>query len=289
MEKKLSVRKIIKQALKEDIGTGDITTALCIPPKKKGKATIFSKQKGVLCGIDIAKEIFKTVDASLKFRSFKSDGRSFKTHEKIVQISGALSSILTAERVVLNFLSLLSGVATHTRKFTDEVKGTRAKIRGTRKTTPGLRVLEKYAVRTGGGTNHRSGLWDAVLVKDNHLKSNGMIHKGKINNKKVANAMAVIRKAVKSEIEIEVENMNEFKEIIKYKPDVVMLDNFDIKETQKAVQFRDKYFPGVKLEASGGVDIHKVKKIAETGVDFIAVGSITHSSESIDFSLEVDE
>ncbi len=289
MEKKLSVRKIIKQALKEDIGTGDITTALCIPPEKKGKATIFSKQNGVLCGIDIAKEIFKTVDSSLKFRNFKNDGRSFKTHEKIVQISGALSSILTAERVVLNFLSLLSGIATHTREFTDEVKGTRAKIRGTRKTTPGLRVLEKYAVRTGGGINHRSGLWDAVLVKDNHLKSNGMIHKGKINNKKVKKAMVVIRKAVKSEIEIEVENMNEFKEIIKYKPDVVMLDNFDLKETEKAVQFRDKYFPGVKLEASGGVDIHKVKKIAETGVDFIAVGSITHSSESIDFSLEVDE
>lgn len=287
--KKDIIRKIIKKALEEDIGKGDITSFFCVKPNKKIKAVIFSNEKGVLCGIDLAKEVFKFLDPSVGFKKLKKDGDNIKKGNRIAEIKGKAFSILSAERTALNFLSLLSGVATYTSLFVEKIKNTSAKIRDTRKTTPLLRVLEKYAVKVGGGANHRQGLWDGILIKDNHLRAAEIIKNKKIKEKEIAKLFNIIRKTTSFEIEVEVENLYQFKKIIKHKPDIILLDNFTLPQIIKAVDFRNKFFPQVKLEVSGGVTLENVKKIAQTGVDFIAVGSITHSPKAVDFSLEVDE
>ncbi|RKY40596.1 MAG: carboxylating nicotinate-nucleotide diphosphorylase, partial [Candidatus Omnitrophota bacterium] len=197
-------------------------------------------------------------------------------------------NILTAERTALNFLSLLSGIASYTYKFVKKIEKTKAKIRDTRKTTPLLRALEKYAVRVGGGFNHREGLWDGILIKDNHLRAAGIIKNKKIDKKKILEMFKMMKENTSLEIEIEVENLSQFRKVIACLPDIVLLDNFSFPQIKKAVVFRDKFFPQVKLEVSGGINLDNVEKIACLGVDFIAVGSITHSPKAVDFSLEVD-
>lgn len=283
------VKEIIRKALEEDIGDGDITSFFCVSPERKTKGIIIAKEDCLLCGIDITKEVFKTVNYSLKFKKLKKDGELVNKNEVIAEIKGEAISILKAERVALNFLSMLSGIATHTREFVEKVKNTPVKIMDTRKTTPALRILEKYAVRVGGGVNHRKGLWDGILIKDNHLRVSGIISGGKFNENNLKKIIEIIRTNTKYEIEIEVENFQELKRIIKYNPDIILLDNFSLKQIMKAVKFRNHYFPRVKLEASGGINLYNVERIAKTGVDFISVGSITHSPQSIDFSLEIDE
>ena len=283
------IRKIVKKALEEDIGKGDVTSFFCVKPEKKVEAVIFSNEKGILCGIELAEEVFKSLDPSLNFKKLKEDGDRIKKGDEIARIKGKALSILNAERTALNFLSLLSGVATYTSLFVEKIKNTSAKIRDTRKTTPLLRALEKYAVRVGGGINHRQGLWDGILIKDNHLRAAEIIKNRKIKEKEIAKLFNIIRKTTSFEIEVEVENLYQFKKIIKHKPDIILLDNFTLSQIIKAVDFRNKFFPQVKLEVSGGVTLENVEEIAQTGVDFIAVGSITHSPKAVDFSLEVDE
>ncbi|HDN86237.1 MAG: carboxylating nicotinate-nucleotide diphosphorylase [Candidatus Omnitrophota bacterium] len=287
-EKKLA-EELIRRALKEDIGKGDLTTSLCVSSSKKSKALILAKDRGVLCGIEIAKKVFKLLDPSLKFRNFKNDGDALTKEDRVAQIIGKATSILTAERTALNFLSLLSGIATYTRKFVDRIKDTKTKIMDTRKTTPTLRVLEKYAVRVGGGFNHRRGLWDGILVKDNHLKASKIVYKRRVNIKRLKQVFSLIRSKTDHKIEIEVESFEEFKKVVFIRPDIVLLDNFNLKAIRKSVEFRNKFFPDIKIEVSGRVNLGNVKKIAKLGVDFISVGSITHSPSSLDFSLEINE
>lgn len=282
------LKKLIRDGLLEDIGRGDVTTSFCVSLRKKSKAVIFAKERCLLCGIKVAREVFKAVDSSLRFKELKKDGEKAHKGEKIAEIKGKAINILKGERLALNFLALLSGVATYTRKFVERTKGTKAKIMDTRKTTPTLRVLEKYAVLIGGGINHRKGLWDGILIKDNHLRAGDIISGSKFNGRSLENTLGIIRNNTRLEIEIEVETLEEFKKVIAYKPDIILLDNFQPALMRKAVVYRNIYYPKVKLEASGGVTLGNVKKLAKTGVDFISVGSITHSPGSIDFSLEID-
>ena len=239
-EKKLA-EELIRRALKEDIGKGDLTTSLCVSSSRKSKALILAKDRGVLCGIEIAKKVFKLLDPSLKFRNFKNDGDALTKEDRVAQIIGKAASILTAERTALNFLSLLSGIATYTRKFVDRIKDTKTKIMDTRKTTPTLRVLEKYAVRVGGGFNHRRGLWDGILVKDNHLKASKIVYKRRVNTKRLKQVFSLIRSKTDHKIEIEVESFEEFKKVVFIRPDIVLLDNFNLKAIRKSVEFRNKY------------------------------------------------
>ncbi len=280
-------KPIIKKALLEDIGTQDVTTNLTIPAFSKTEAIIVAKQSGILCGAQVAKEAFKQVDKNLKVKIFKKEGSQIKAKDKIIQISGKTRSILTAERVALNFLSLLSGVATSTYKYVQKVKDTKVKILDTRKTTPLLRDFEKYAVRVAGGQNHRYLLSEAILVKDNHLRAIGYIHRGRVSKSKIKELIKNLRKCSNLTIEVEVENVEEFKIVAQYNPDTIMLDNFSIDKLKKAVKLRKKLFPGIKLEASGGINLKNVKSVALTGVDFISIGRITHSRVAIDFSLEL--
>lgn len=281
------VRLILKTALQEDIGREDITTLFTIPYHFRTESVIIAKEKGVLCGIDIAKAIFNERSSKVIFKTLKKDGDVFKANEQIAYIKGDARIILSAERVALNFLSLLSGISTTTKIFVDKTKGTKAKILDTRKTTPNLRVLEKYAVRMGGGCNHRKTLVDAILIKDNHLRAGKFIQKGILDEKRMAKCIRYVKRLPIVKVEIEVENLQEFKKVIKYKPDIVMLDNFKPGLIKRAVIFRNKYFPRVKLEASGGINLSNVRAIAKAGVDFISIGGLTHSPKAIDFSLEI--
>ncbi|MDI6758969.1 MAG: carboxylating nicotinate-nucleotide diphosphorylase [Candidatus Omnitrophota bacterium] len=282
---KKNIKNIIKQTLKEDIGKGDITTLTFIPKDKYVKAALKTEQDCVLCGIDIACEVFKTLSKETEFRPLFSDGQKMKLGPAgriIAYISGKAQSILTAERTALNFLSLLSGIATKTRLYVDRVRPYKVKILDTRKTIPCLRELEKYAVRIGGGFNHRSKLDEMLLIKDNHLKVTGSYRK----LKKVKGSDKDYK------MEAEVKNLKEFKEALELKPDIIMLDNMGIKEIKRAVKIRNCLSSNAqhlrpKLEVSGGVSLKNVKKIASCGVDMISIGSLTHSVNSINMSLEI--
>jgi len=272
----IDIKDIIKIALREDIGKRDITTTAIIPKDKYAQAILLVKENCVICGLDIAAGVFKIQDKNIKFKPRVSDGRKMKRGEIIAYISGKAQSILTAERVALNFLSLLSGVATKTRVYVDKIKPYKVKILDTRKTIPGLRELEKYAVRIGGGYNHRMRLDEIVLVKDNHLK----IETSKF---KIKDLIQRIHKKIK--IEIEVKNLREFKETLEARPDIIMLDNMKVEDIRRAVILRKTAMP--KIEASGNVNLNNVREIAKTGVDMISVGALTHSVKATDISLEI--
>jgi len=277
----------IKVALAEDIGKKDITTSLAIDKPTKIKAKIIAKQNGILCGMEVVNFVFKQVSKKTTFKALKKDGSSLKKGAVIALVSGYARDVLAAERVALNFLSLLSGVSTATKSFVDKVKGTKAKIRDTRKTTPGLRELEKYAVRVGGGLNHRLSLYGGILVKDNHLRTGKYLKGLKFDEEKIQKLIKGIRKKVSHRVEIEVETLAELRSLAKYKPDVIMLDNFTQANLKKAVNFRNKYFPRIKLDASGRINLKNVRAVALSGVDYISVGMITHSQSAVDFSLEI--
>ncbi len=285
--KNKKVQNIIRQALKEDIGKKDITTSLCLSDNLVVETTVIAKEKSILCGIEIAQNVFKQVDKRVIFKSLKKDGDFLKKGEKIARISGKALSLLMAERVALNFLAMLSGISTLTKKFIEKTKTTKTKIMDTRKTTPNLRTLEKYAVKTAGALNHRGSLDEAILIKDNHLKAGKFVRHLKFDENKICCLISSIRKKTRLKIEIEVENLKQFKAIANYKPDIIMLDNFSIKETKTAVSLRNKCFPKIILEASGGITLNNVRKVANTGVDFISIGMLTHSPRAIDFSLEI--
>lgn len=271
-----SIQDIIETALAEDIGSGDITTKATVEAHKEGEADIVAKEDIIVAGIPIAEAVFKTVDERLVFKAGVNDGDNVKKGKTLATVSGKISSILTAERVALNFLQRLSGVATLTRQYVDKVKGFKTKILDTRKTTPGLRILEKYAVRMGGGFNHRFGLCDGFLIKDNHIAAVGSI------------AEAVFKARENSPhnmlIEVEVKNLKEVREAVIAGADIILLDNMKPAVMRKAVNIIGK---AALVEASGGVNLTNVRVIAKTGVDFISAGALTHSARAVDMSLEV--
>jgi len=272
------IDRIIELALKEDIGAGDITTELLVPAKHNIKAQFIAKDDGIICGLPVAHKVLKKLDPQVKLVIKKKDGSRVKAGEIIAVASGHARAILSAERLALNILQRLSGIATYTGKFVEAAKPYGVTILDTRKTTPMLRVLEKYAVKTGGATNHRMGLYDAVLIKDNHLQ---LID--------IERAYVDIKRVVPPEMktEIEVDTLEMLERVIKLAPDIIMLDNMSLEMIDRAMAIVKKTGCRSKIEVSGGVGLHNVREIARRRVDFISVGSITHSPPSLDISLKM--
>ncbi|HPI38606.1 MAG TPA: carboxylating nicotinate-nucleotide diphosphorylase [Ignavibacteriaceae bacterium] len=274
-----TVDRIILNALSEDIGNGDITTIATIKKEMTAAATLLIKQDGIIAGLSIAERVFNLVDKSLQFTRKIDDGSRVKYGDVAAVIVGNAASILTAERTALNFLQRMSGIATYADTFVDAVKHTKAKIIDTRKTAPGLRYLDKLAVKLAGCKNHRIGLYDMFLIKDNHIEVAGSITNA-VNACKEYN----LKNKGNHLIEVEVKNLTETEEAIKCKTDVIMLDNFQLDVMKKAVKLINGK---CKVEASGGVTLETVKQIAETGVDYISIGALTHSVKALDISLNV--
>ncbi len=281
---------IIRFALKEDIQTGDITSNAVIDKFDNVDAVILSRGKGVVCGMEIAERVFTAVDPTLRFRPAVKDGDHIEPDQEIAFVEGKARSVLKGERTALNFLALLSGVSTATREMVDAVSGTGVKIYDTRKTVPLHRYLQKYAVTVGGGYNHRRGLWDMVLIKDNHLRICAM-------RKKSADNAAIIREIVREarssvqkniRVEIEVENLKECEAALEEKPDVIMLDNMAPDQVKRAVELRKGkgLEKAVLFEVSGGIDLDNIGDYARAGADIISTGSIT-TAKPLDYSLEI--
>jgi len=270
---------IIALALSEDIGGGDVTCKWFTPPDRTATARIIAKQDCCLAGGHVAGEVFRRVDPALKVEILRSEGEALKNGEAVLEIAGSSASILTAERTALNFIQRLSGIATLAGKFVSAVKGSGAVILDTRKTTPGLRVLEKAAVAAGGATNHRTGLYDMVMVKDNHLSAGTTLEEIQQAIDRVKSSDPALR------IEIEADSLDQAVSFFGLRGvDVVLLDNMPPRLMREAVRLRP---PNIRLEASGGVTIESIREIAETGVDFISVGALTHSAPAVDYSLEL--
>ena len=271
---------IAELALAEDIGTGDVTTLATVPAEARARATVLAKAEGVVSGLDAAAWVFRRVDPAVAFVPRMTDGDRIAPGDAIAEVSGAARSLLTAERVALNLLQRLSGVATVTARHVQAVAGTGARVVDTRKTTPGLRVLEKAAVRHGGGANHRVGLADGVLIKDNHLAAIG-------GNDRITRAIRQARAVAPHtlKIEVEVTTLDEAAEAVAAGADVILLDNMDIPTLRRAVAL---VAGRAILEASGGITLATVRAVSETGVDLISVGALTHSAPALDLSLEFD-
>jgi nicotinate-nucleotide pyrophosphorylase (carboxylating) len=290
------VQPLILRALQEDLGRGDLTSKAVIPVQRHIHAQVIAKAPGIVAGTMIARWVFQTVDRRIRCHVKRMDGQPVRRGGVIFTVHGPAQSVLATERTALNFLGHLSGIATLTHQFVQKVRDTRAAIFDTRKTLPGLRVLEKYAVRVGGGSNHRLGLDDAVLIKTNHLraleKSSGggrwKVESGKLIETAIGRAKRIRPKKF---VEIEVTNMREFKAALREKPNAILLDNWPVKEIRRAVHLRNLppstfHLPPM-LEVSGGVTLHNVRAIARTGVDRISVGRLTHSAPVLDAALEV--
>jgi len=271
------VRQIIRLALEEDIGTGDVTSNLLIPEEKISRAEIIAKEDIVLAGMPFAREVFRQIDETVQFKPLLKEGGKIKKGRRAAHLKGRARSLLAGERTALNILQHLSGIATLTGKFVSEIKGTRAKVVDTRKTKPCLRYMEKYAVRMGGGNNHRFALYDGILIKDNHIEAVGSVKKAL----ELAGAGMHLMK-----IEIEVKSIKELNTALESGADVIMLDNMGLSEIREAVKLNKKK---AVLEVSGGVSLENVRKIAETGVDLISIGAITHSAPAVDLSMEIIE
>jgi len=272
----LICRDIVERALVEDIGSGDITTLNIFGNDHAGSGLIIAKEKGIIAGLPLIKMIFKTLGDDLKWDQFSNEGDQFRSGDVIAEIRGKMQRILTGERVALNFLQRLSAIATITRAYVEKTAKYDCLVLDTRKTTPGLRVLEKYAVRVGGGVNHRLGLYDAALVKDNHIRGAGSIK----------NAVTGLRKKLPMtvKIEVEVENINQVREALEAGADIIMLDNMPPGTMKEAVGLIDGK---ALVEASGNITLDNVESVAETGVDYISVGALTHSVRSLDISMEI--
>lgn len=272
---------LIDLALDEDIGEGDITSDLVIPVKLRAKATFVARAEGVLAGIDVSRLVFARVDPAIKFKIFIKDGAQLKQGDVIATVIGKAQGILRAERVALNFLQRLSGIATQTARYVALVNDLPLAILDTRKTTPGLRLLEKYAVCMGGGQNHRFNLSDGILIKDNHLAV--LLAQGLTLKEIVARAKLKAPKGIK--VEVEVTSLQEAGQAVSAGADIIMLDNMSPAQMRRAVK---KIPPQIKTEASGNVTIDNVRAIAETGVNFISIGALTHSSKALDISLDFE-
>ncbi len=271
-----ALTRVIRTALDEDIGPGDITTGAALRGDETGIAHATAKAEMVVAGIDVFGEVFLLLDSSLIFTARRRDGETVERGDLLAEISGNLASILTAERVALNLFQRMSGIATMTRRYSDAISGTRAKILDTRKTVPGLRILDKQAVRVGGGFNHRFALYDGVLIKDNHITAAGGI----------GPAVKRVRENVPHtlKIEVEVKDMAELEEALAAGVDAILLDNMGLKEMAGAVQ---RVAGKIPLEASGNMTLERVREVAATGVDLISVGALTHSVTAADISLNV--
>ncbi|MCI4446260.1 MAG: carboxylating nicotinate-nucleotide diphosphorylase [Candidatus Aminicenantes bacterium] len=266
---------LIDLALEEDLPAGDITTEAIVPPDLSASGVFLAKEDGVLAGIEVAAKVFQRIDPSITFKKIKADGQEFKDGEILAEVKGKAASLLKAERTALNFLQRLSGISTLTRAFVQEVSGTKAVILDTRKTTPGWRYLEKYAVRMGGGQNHRKNLSEMMLIKDNHIRIAGGITAA------LKRAKGKITAGIK--IEVEATTLDEVKEALVGGADMIMLDNMSLEQIRRAVELVAGRVP---LEVSGKVNLQIVRQIALTGVDYISVGALTHSFKSADISLE---
>ncbi len=274
------IRLIVTQALAEDLAAGDVTTTALISPELEGQGIITVEEEGILAGIEVAEEVFRQVDPGIHFEKLAFDGEKLSPGKAVAQVSGKAASILQAERTALNFLQHLSGIATETRRYVEAVSGTKAKILDTRKTVPGLRLLEKYAVRVGGGQNHRRSLGDGILIKDNHLaalRSQGL-GIGEVVKIARQNAPHTLR------IEVEVEALEQVEEALRAGADVIMLDNMPLDQMRQAVGLVQGR---ALIEASGGINLGNVRQVAETGVDFISIGALTHSTKALSFSLSL--
>lgn len=278
---KLYIERQIKQWLEEDIGNGDITSLATIPHQHHSKAVLHVKTDGVLCGLPVAAMVFEVVDQHVQFTPLVDDGSTVSTGTIIAVAEGNTRSILQAERLALNILQRLSGIATKTKTYVQALDREQCRVVDTRKTTPGFRLLEKYAVRMGGGHNHRFGLYDAVLIKDNHIKASGGIRSA------IAAARAFSPHTIK--IEVEVESLAQLQEAIDAQADIIMLDNMDLATMSQAVQHVKLTAPHIVIEASGNVNLDTIHAIGKTGVDIISVGGLTSSVQSLDISLDLNE
>ncbi|OBZ15404.1 nicotinate-nucleotide diphosphorylase (carboxylating) [Bacillus sp. FJAT-27264] len=270
----------IKSWLREDVGSGDISTQTTIPAGHESKAIIHAKESGVICGLPVAELVFEVVDPSLTFTAHVQEGQRLEKGTVIAEVEGSTHAILTGERLALNLMQRLSGVATRTSSFVQELEGLSTRLVDTRKTTPGHRMLEKYAVRVGGGANHRFGLYDAVMIKDNHIKGAGGIRQAIDRARKnIPHTMT---------IEVETENLEQVEEALAAGADIIMLDNMSTDMMKEAVARIKAKAPHVRTEASGNVSLETVRGIAETGVDVISVGRLTYSFSSLDISLDLN-
>ena len=272
-----TIKTVIDYALKEDIGDGDITTNSLIPIDLKAKATMIAKSSGVIAGLSVAEYVFRTLSSDITWNTFVNDGDKISSGDVILEVSGSYRALLTGERVALNFLQRMSGIATMTANYVEVLRDFKTKILDTRKTVPGLRLLDKYAVMTGGGTNHRIGLYDMVLIKDNHIKIAGGITK----------AVAQVKKNLPDGIKIEVETttVEEVLEALAARVDIIMLDNMNNIIMAECVKIIDGK---AKVEASGNMTIERLNEVAATGVDFISIGALTHSVTAFDISMNIE-
>lgn len=279
MNEKELIDKLIELSFAEDIGDGDHTTLSSIPSEASGKAKLLIKENGILAGVDIAKEVFNRFDSSLTFNQILNDGDEVKVGDIAFTVEGKVQSLLQTERLVLNIMQRMSGIATTTRKYVKLLEGTKTKVLDTRKTTPGMRMLEKQAVKIGGGVNHRIGLFDMILLKDNHVDFAGGIENA------IRGAQKYLKEKNKQlKIEIEVRNFDELNQALEVGGiDRIMLDNFSVENTRKAVELVGGR---VKLESSGGITIDTIRSYAKCGVDYVSVGALTHSVKSLDMSLK---
>ncbi|MBP5994653.1 MAG: carboxylating nicotinate-nucleotide diphosphorylase [Crocinitomicaceae bacterium] len=271
--------EFIRKSLQEDIGDGDHSTLACIPADAQGKANLLVKEKGIIAGIEVAKRIYEIVDPALEVVFYKNDGDAIEIGDIVFQVSGSSQSILTSERLVLNCMQRMSGIATQTSQVLRVIEGCHTKILDTRKTTPGIRFLEKWAVKIGGGENHRFGLYDMVMLKDNHIDYAGGIKNAIEKTKKY---LIDTNRSLK--IEIEVRSLEELQEVIQIGGvDRIMLDNFTPERLKEALKLIPKSY---ETEASGGITIDNIRPYAETGVQFISIGALTHSVKGLDLSLK---
>lgn len=270
------IEDTLKRALVEDMNNGDITTEYLIDDSSEGEALVTAKQCGVICGLEVSKTVFEIVDSELKFSALTNDGDYVSKGSDVLKVEGKIKNILKSERVALNFLQRMSGIATKAYDIVKIVEGIDVRVVDTRKTTPGLRIFEKYAVTTGGAFNHRFNLTDAVMIKDNHIEAVGSI----------TEAIRLSRRHIPhtAKIEIEVKNIEELREALESGADIIMLDNMNESEMKQAVEITDKR---VILEASGNITEKNLRQVAETGVDVISIGALTHSYTSMDLSLNI--
>lgn len=275
------LKQQIRSWLAEDIGSGDVTTETTIPAHSQAKAIIHMKEDGIIAGIPIARLVFEVVDPTLEFKALVQDGDAVTKGTVIIEVEGSTRSLLTGERLALNLMQRLSGIATRTNQYVNALNGLPTRLVDTRKTTPGHRMLEKYAVRVGGGHNHRFGLYDAVMIKDNHIKGAGSI-------------TAAVQSARKSiphtmKIEVETESMEQIKEALACGADIIMLDNMNAEAMKQAVTYIKAQSPHVIVEASGGITLESIYEKASAGVDVISVGALTYSTQALDISLDLNE
>ncbi len=274
------IEKLVRAELETDIDGGDITSQMVLPPACRARGDIVAKQDGVIAGIDFARTAFLLVDQTTDFVPLKTDGQRVSAGDKIAHIEGDARSVLAAERTALNFLGHLSGIATLTARVVQKISPYGTKVLDTRKTTPGLRFAEKYAVRCGGGTNHRMGLYDMILVKDNHIAAAGGLE----------NVLAALFDNGKPAVpvEIEVTNLEQLELVLAYPVDRILLDNFSPERVRQAVRLREKLQKSVPFECSGGITLENAEEYARAGVEFISMGAITHSAPQFDLSLEIE-